>query len=109
MAPYFLSMLLIIRATNLVKTKALKQQDVTTLVFGKNRKTFVAGYGTHVIRVADPSLGIMFTNSLQVYKSVLLSLLSSHLYPKFYLLTNYNLHLILIKHRLEVGEREEKM
>ena len=63
-------MRLIIRATNCVETNALKHQDVTTSVFGKTRKTFVAGYGTHVIRVADPSLGIMFTNSLQVYESV---------------------------------------
>ena len=69
MAQYFLSMLLIIRATNRVKTSASKQQDVTTLVFGKNRKTFAAGYGIHAILVANPSLGIMFTNSLQVYQS----------------------------------------
>ena len=55
MAPYFLSMLLIIRATNRVETNASKQQDVTTLVFGKNRKPFVAGYGTLVILVANPS------------------------------------------------------
>ena len=103
MAPYLLSMLLIIRATNRVETNASKQQDVTTLVFGKNRKPFVAGYGTLVIRVVNPNQGIMFTNSLQVYKSVSLSLLSSHLYPKCYLLTNYNLHFIFIVNRLEVG------
>ena len=70
MVRYFLSMRLIVRATNCVETNALKHQDVTTLVFGKTRKTFVAGYGTHVIRVADPSLGIMFTNSLQVYQTL---------------------------------------
>ena len=70
MAPYFLSMLLIIRPTNRVETNASKQQDVTTLVFGKNRKPFVAGYGTPVNRVVNPNQGIMFTNSLQVYESV---------------------------------------